>query len=70
MSVCEDVIFGGIREKCATGDGSTAEKKKNAGGINVEELPGREGGGGDRGDGTAVEEGRGRYLVAPVRLTS
>lgn len=55
---CEDLLYDRVRFVCLEqGDGV------NAGSLNVGVLPGREG------DGTAVVEGEGRWIIAPKRLT-
>ena len=61
---CDDLVFDSIRIKCAVGGGGEGERRFNAGSVNVEVLPG-----GSEGDGTAVEEGMGRWIMAPERLT-
>lgn len=57
MDVCTGLIFGAIVEMCAT------RSRFNGGGINVEELPHW------GSDGTAVEGGEARFLMAPERMT-
>jgi len=57
VDVCKGLIFGEIVEMCAT------RSRFNGGGINVDALP-------DFGsDGTAVDEGGARFLMAPERMT-
>lgn len=57
VDVCTGLIFGAMVEMCAT------RSRFNGAGVNVDRLPGF------GSDGTAVEGGEARFLMAPQRVT-